>query len=61
MQDMHARLEKLRSEASECARVRDLAIDPEKKQLFIRLAAHLNILADEVEQAIASNLGKPIA
>jgi len=52
MRDAQAQLEKLRTDAAECALVRDLAIDPKKRELFTRLAAHLSALADEVERAI---------
>ena len=41
MQDMKAHLEKLRSDAAECALIRDLATDPQKRELFTRLAEHL--------------------
>lgn len=56
MQDMKAHLEKLRSDAAECALIRDLATDPRKRELFTRLAEHLNLLAIEVEAAIAARL-----
>ena len=56
MQDMKAHLEKLRTDASECALIRDLATDPEKRALFTRLAEHLATLASEVEAAIAAKL-----
>jgi hypothetical protein len=52
MQDMLAQLEKLRSDAAECALIRDLATDPKKRELFDRLAVHLNVLASEVERAM---------
>ena len=52
MQDMLARLEKLRSDAAECELIRDLATDPKKRELFDRLAAHLSLLASEVERAM---------
>jgi hypothetical protein len=57
MQDMKAHLEKLRSDAAECALIRDLATDPAKRELFTRLADHLNTLAGEIETAIAAKLG----
>jgi hypothetical protein len=57
MQDMKAHLEKLRSDAAECALIRDLATDPEKRALFTRLADHLGALASEVEAAIAKLTG----
>jgi hypothetical protein len=53
MQDMKAHLEKLRTDAAECALIRDLASDPVKRELFTRLAEHLSTLAGEVEAAIA--------
>ena len=56
MQDMTAHLEKLRTDAAECALIRDLATDPEKRALFTRLAEHLGTLASEVETAIATKL-----
>ena len=52
MQDMLAQLERLRRDAAECQRIRNLATDPKKRELFDRLAAHFSILASEVEKAI---------
>ena len=54
MKDMQAQLEKLRTDAAECALIRDLATEPKKRELFTRLAEHLTILADEVERAIGA-------
>jgi hypothetical protein len=56
MQDMKTHLEKLRADAAECALIRDLATDPEKRALFTRLAEHLSRLANEVEAAISARL-----
>ncbi len=56
MQDMKTHLEKLRTDAAECALIRDLATDPQKRLLFTRLAEHLSALATEVEAAIATKL-----
>ena len=56
MQDMKAHLEKLRADAAECALIRDLATDPQKRALFTRLADHLGALASEVEAAIDARL-----
>jgi hypothetical protein len=58
MQDMQAHLEKLRRDAAECALIRDLATEPVKRELFARLADHLNALAGEIEIAIAAQTGK---
>jgi hypothetical protein len=57
MQDMKAHLEKLRTDAAECALIRDLATDPSKRELFARLAEHLATLAGEIEAVIAAKLG----
>ena len=56
MQDMKTHLEKLRTDAAECALIRDLATDTEKRALFTRLADHLATLAGEVEAAMAGKL-----
>jgi hypothetical protein len=55
MQDMRVHLEKLRTDAAECALIRDLATDVKKRELFTRLAEHLSMLASEVEAAIAAS------
>ena len=52
MKDYQAHLEKLRKDAAECALVRDLATDEAKREMFDRLARHLDQLADEVERAM---------
>jgi hypothetical protein len=57
MQDMKAHLEKLRTDAAECALIRDLATDPVKRELFERLAEHLATLAREIEAVITAKLG----
>jgi hypothetical protein len=57
MQDMRVHLEKLRTDAAECALIRDLATDTKKRELFTRLALHLSMLASEVEAAIAASTG----
>jgi hypothetical protein len=57
MKDMQAHLEKLRSDAAECALISNLATNQEKKELFARLVEHLMVLALEVERAIAKSDG----
>jgi len=52
MKDYQAHVEKLRRDAAECALVRDLATDKAKREMFDRLARHLDQLADEVERAM---------
>lgn len=57
MKDYQTRLEKLRSDAAECALIRDLATDVAKRELFDRLAKHLTVLADQVEMAMPAKTG----
>lgn len=52
MQDYQAYLEKLRSDAAEAALIRDLATDAAKREMFNRLAKHLDQLADDVERTM---------
>ncbi|OPY95567.1 hypothetical protein A5906_06105 [Bradyrhizobium sacchari] len=52
MKDYQAQLEKLRTDAAECALIRDLATDKAKRELFDRLADHLTVLAKHVELAM---------
>lgn len=52
MMDMQVRYEKLRSDAAECAVLRDRATDAEKRELFGRLSEHLGTLALLMERAI---------
>jgi hypothetical protein len=54
MEDMQAHLEKLRVQIAECELIRDLATDPNKRDLFSKLALHYDVLAGEIEKAIAS-------
>ncbi|UPK31341.1 hypothetical protein [Bradyrhizobium sp. 195] len=53
MKDMQAQAEKLRTDAAECALIRDLATEPHKRELFNRLAEHLNTLADSADPDFA--------
>ena len=55
MKDMQAQLEKLQTDAAECALIRDLATDKKKRELFTRLADHLQVLASEVERAMTTS------
>jgi hypothetical protein len=56
MKDMQTHLEQLRTDAAECGLIRHLAIDPTKRELFTRLAVHLETLAIEVERPMAVSL-----
>jgi hypothetical protein len=52
MQDMLAKLAKLRDEAADCTVIAGVATERKKQELFLKLSAHLTQLADEVEKAI---------
>jgi hypothetical protein len=52
MRDMRVHLEKLRSDAADCALVSQRATDLSKRELFARLSEHLSRLAAEVERAM---------
>jgi len=54
VKDYEASLEKLRSDAAEAALIRDLATDMAKREMFDRLAQHLDQLADDVERAMSA-------
>ena len=58
MKDYHASIEKLRKDAAEAARVRDLATDKIKREMYDRLHRHFNGLADEVERAMKSSAAR---
>lgn len=58
MKDYLASLEKLRRDAAEAALIRDLATDKSKRVMFDRLHQHFNLLADEVEKAMAASTSK---
>lgn len=44
--------EKLKSDAADCALIRDLTTDKVMREVYARLAEHLGTLAAEVEWAI---------
>ena len=54
MNDYQSQLENLRKQAAESALIGQLATVPQKRDLFAKLAAHLNTLATEVESAMAA-------
>ena len=54
MKDYQTSLEHLRKEAAENRLISDLATDKTKREMFAKLADHLNALADEVERAMAA-------
>ena len=55
MLDYKTAVAKLRQDAAEAAIIRDKANEQTKRDMFDRLQAHLNRLADEVEQAMKNN------
>ena len=57
MKDEQQHLEKLRTDAAECAMICGLATDNEKRDLFAKLSAHLTTLADEIGRAINAKKG----
>jgi hypothetical protein len=52
MQDVQAYLEKLSTDAVDCAMISKRATDAQKREMFDRLAEHLAMLASELERAI---------
>jgi uncharacterized protein YceH (UPF0502 family) len=52
MRDYQTHLETLRKEAAESELISSLATAPSKRELFAKHAAHLNMLAGEVERAM---------
>jgi hypothetical protein len=54
MEDLRAKLEKLRLEAEDCELIARLATDVKKRAVFAKLALHLKSLARDVEAMIAA-------
>ena len=54
MQDLKAKLEKLRTEAEDCELIGRLATDIQKRGLFLRLAVDLRSMARDIEAMIAT-------
>jgi heme oxygenase len=55
VKDYRASIEKLRKDAAEATLIRDLATDKVKRQMYDKLQAHFNGLADEIERAMKSS------
>jgi hypothetical protein len=53
MEDLTAKLEKLRTEAEDCDLIGRLATDRNKRALFEKLAVDLRTMAIDIEAAIA--------
>jgi hypothetical protein len=60
MSDVQSVLGKLRSEVAECLVVSNVATDPEKRQLFARVAEHLSGLASAVQSELVTEPAKAI-
>ena len=54
VQDLKAKLEKLRTEAEDCELIGRLATDIHKRELFLRLAVDLRSMARDIEAMIAT-------
>lgn len=54
MQDLEARVERLKMEAAECELIANLAIDPRKRSAFENLARALRREAKSMDEVIAS-------
>ena len=59
MEDLQARLEKLLTDAEDCALIGKLATDLRKRDLFNRLAADLRGMALDVQAVIALKRTEP--
>jgi hypothetical protein len=58
IQDLQAHVEKLLRDAAECKLISDLATAHEKRGLLGRIAEHYEMLAAEIQRAIAERLGR---
>jgi hypothetical protein len=56
MRNLSKHLEKIRTDAAECAVLSGLATDKMKRDLFARLSQHLTVLAEEVEKVVGPAL-----
>lgn len=59
MEDLQARLERLLTDAEDCALIGKLATDVRKRDLFNRLATDLRGLAFDVQAIIAVTRAEP--
>jgi hypothetical protein len=59
MKDLTVHLEKLRTDAEDCVLISKLATDKTKRNLFAKIAARLQSLADEVEREIQTRSAGP--
>jgi hypothetical protein len=53
MTELQVRPERLRRDAADCAWISELATQPQKRELFARLAVHLRNLACEIERELS--------
>lgn len=59
MEDLQARLEKLLTDAEDCALIAKLATDIKKRDLFNRLATDLRRMAFDIQTMIALKRTEP--
>jgi putative hemolysin len=59
VKDYQEHLERLRKEAAECALIRDLATDKQKREMFDRICNHLSVLANQIEMAMLERKNPP--
>ena len=57
MQDMAARVAKLREDAEDCIFISRLATNPLKREMFARLASQLVDLASNIERELQKQTG----
>ena len=57
MEDLKAQLERLRTDAEDCALISKLAANRQKREMFARLAAQLRQMAIDVENEIKASAG----
>ena len=55
MEDLKSKLEKLLTEAEDCELIGRLATDPNKRELFKKLAKDLRAMANDIRVVIASS------
>jgi hypothetical protein len=58
MNDLHQYLEKLSTDAEDCALISKLATDKQKRELFARMSEHLRVMAADIEQLITDRTAK---
>jgi hypothetical protein len=60
MKDMQTSLEKLRTDVAEAALVRDLATEPDRKDLYTPLAEHLSMDQQDRKAAVRARMDEQL-